>query len=80
MPVNQRESPKVAVGAREAINACGELVRQRSQVQQCDKAYPGICIPPNSVDLNCSDIPYCRFKVIPPDPHGFNRDKDGVGC
>ncbi|MBD2471566.1 thermonuclease family protein [Nostoc sp. FACHB-145] len=52
----------------------------RSQVQQCDSSYPDICIPPNSVDLNCPDIPYRRFKVIPPDPHGFDRDGDGVGC
>ncbi|MBD2452376.1 thermonuclease family protein [Nostoc sp. FACHB-152] len=50
------------------------------QVQQCDLSYPDICIPPNSPDLNCSDIPYRRFKVVPPDPHGFDRDKDGVGC
>ncbi|MBD2303722.1 thermonuclease family protein [Nostoc sp. FACHB-190] len=50
------------------------------QVQQCDLSYPDICIPPNSADLNCRDIPYRRFKVVPPDPHGFDRDGDGVGC
>ncbi|BBD63019.1 SNase-like nuclease (plasmid) [Nostoc sp. HK-01] len=50
------------------------------QVQQCDQSYPDICIPPNSADLNCPDIPYRRFKVLPPDPHGFDRDGDGVGC
>ncbi|MBH8554239.1 hypothetical protein I8751_18085 [Nostocaceae cyanobacterium CENA357] len=53
---------------------------KRSPVQQCDKAYPNICISPNSADLNCSDIPYRRFKVIPPDPHGCDRDRDGIGC
>ncbi|NDJ25761.1 nuclease [Nostoc sp. B(2019)] len=53
---------------------------KRSPVQECDKAYPDICIPANSADLICSDIPHRRFKVIPPDPHGFDRDRDGVGC
>ncbi|MFN3347313.1 MAG: excalibur calcium-binding domain-containing protein, partial [Candidatus Bipolaricaulaceae bacterium] len=23
---------------------------------------------------------YRRFKVLPPDPHRFDRDGDGVGC
>ncbi|MDZ7961077.1 MAG: hypothetical protein RMY34_24890 [Aulosira sp. DedQUE10] len=50
------------------------------QVQQCDRSYPDFCIPPNSADLNCPDIPYRRFRVIPPDPHGFDRNGDGVGC
>ena len=26
------------------------------------------------------DISYRRFKVIPPDPHGFDGDHDGIGC
>ncbi|MBW4566319.1 MAG: hypothetical protein KME32_35760 [Mojavia pulchra JT2-VF2] len=52
----------------------------RSQAQQCDQSYPDICIPPNLADLDCPDIPYRRFKVMPPDPHGFDRDGDGVGC
>ncbi len=34
-------------------------------------------IPP---DLNCGDIPFKRFAVLPPDPHRFDGDKDGVGC
>ncbi|ABA24999.1 Excalibur (plasmid) [Trichormus variabilis ATCC 29413] len=50
------------------------------QVQQCDRSYPDFCIPPNSPDLNCPDIPYRRFRVNQPDPHGFDRDRDGVGC
>lgn len=57
----------------------GTTVRS-PQVQQCDLSYPDICIPPNSADLDCPDIRYRRFKVIPPDPHGFDRDGDGVGC
>ncbi len=46
----------------------------------CDPSYPGVCIAPAPPDLDCKDIPYKRFTVLPPDPHGFDRDGDGVGC
>jgi hypothetical protein len=23
---------------------------------------------------------YKDFAVLPPDPHGFDRDEDGIGC
>jgi len=26
------------------------------------------------------DVPYKRFRVLPPDPHGFDSDHDGMGC
>jgi len=32
------------------------------------------------LDLDCKDIPYRRFKVLPPDPHNFDGDGDGIGC
>lgn len=48
--------------------------------QQCDPSYPDFCLPPNSPDLDCKDIPYRRFRVNQPDPHNFDRDKDGIGC
>ncbi len=46
----------------------------------CHPAYPSVCIPPPPPDLDCSDIPHRRFHVLPPDPHNFDRDRDGVGC
>jgi hypothetical protein len=46
----------------------------------CDPAYPGVCIPPRPPDLDCKQVPYTNFTVLPPDPHGFDRDADGVGC
>jgi hypothetical protein len=46
----------------------------------CDSSYPDVCIPPYPPDLNCGDIPYKNFKVLPPDPHRFDADKDGIGC
>jgi micrococcal nuclease len=48
----------------------------------CDAAYPDFCIPPPSRvgDLDCGDVDGKRFRVLPPDPHGFDRDADGIGC
>jgi hypothetical protein len=47
----------------------------------CHPSYPGVCIPPAPPDLDCGDIPYRRFVVLPPDPHGFDgNDNDGIGC
>ena len=48
--------------------------------RRCDPSYPTVCIPPPPPDLDCSDIPYRNFVVLPPDPHGFDRDHDGIGC
>ncbi len=47
---------------------------------KCSPAYPTVCIPPPPPDLNCGDIPYRRFTVLPPDPHHFDGDHDGIGC
>jgi micrococcal nuclease len=46
----------------------------------CDPSYPTVCIPPYPPDIDCGDIPHRRFQVIPPDPHGFDGDNDGIGC
>jgi hypothetical protein len=46
----------------------------------CHPSYPGVCIPPPPPDLDCKDISYRRFQVLPPDPHNFDRDLDGIGC
>ena len=46
----------------------------------CDPSYPGVCIPRYPPDLDCGDIPFRRFTVVQPDPHGFDADLDGVGC
>lgn len=46
----------------------------------CDPSYPTVCIPPPPPDLDCKDIPHRRFQVLPPDPHNFDGNSDGVGC
>ena len=52
----------------------------RPHRKNCDAAYPTVCIPPYPPDLDCGDIPYRDFKVLPPDPHGFDAEGDGYGC
>lgn len=47
---------------------------------RCHAAYPGVCIPPPPPDLDCGDLDVRRFRVLPPDPHRFDGDGDGLGC
>jgi len=56
---------------------------QSQQVQsqnQCDSSYPSVCIPPYPPDLDCGEIEYSNFRVVQPDPHRFDGDKNGIGC
>jgi len=46
----------------------------------CDPSYPDVCIPPYPPDLDCGEIGYSNFRVVGNDPHGFDGDKDGIGC
>lgn len=46
----------------------------------CDDSYPEVCIPAYPPDLDCGDITERNFIVRGPDPHGFDRGGDGVGC
>ncbi len=46
----------------------------------CDPSYPDVCIPPYPPDLDCGEILYANFRVVGSDPHGFDRDNDGIGC
>ncbi|WP_287664323.1 hypothetical protein [Accumulibacter sp.] len=54
--------------------------RATGVTSQCSPAYPDVCIPPAPPDLNCKDIPYKRFRVLQPDPHKFDGNKNGIGC
>ena len=54
---------------------------------QCDPSYPDVCIPIGAADYDCvggsGDGPsYIAgpIRVLPPDPHGLDRDRDGWGC
>ena len=46
----------------------------------CSPAYPDFCIAPPPPDLDCGDISQRNFRVLAPDPHKFDRDKDGIKC
>lgn len=48
----------------------------------CDPAYPSLCLAPvwQAGDLDCADVAASWFPVSAPDPHGFDADRDGVGC
>lgn len=65
------------------ISAVASLIGaiQPIQAQQsCDPAYPDVCIAPPPPDLDCGEIPHHNFRVVGSDPHGFDRDNDGIGC
>jgi micrococcal nuclease len=63
------------------VTAIVLLLAQPTQAQsQCDPSYPDVCIAPAPPDLDCASEPYQNFRVLQPDPHGFHRDKDGIGC
>lgn len=47
----------------------------------CSPAYPDVCIPPPPPDLDCSQISHRRFRVLAPDPHGFDGNENNrMGC
>lgn len=58
----------------------GEAAGTLPPAAQCDPAYPDVCIPSPPPDLQCSDLPFDRFRVLPPDPHNFDGNRDGVAC
>lgn len=56
-------------------------------VTQCDPSYPTVCIPIGAADYDCAggsgngpNYIAGPLTVLPPDPHGLDRDGDGVGC
>ncbi len=65
---------------QQEARAAGRGVWAPAARTECDPAYPDVCIPPPPPDLDCPDIPYRRFRVLPPDPHRFDGDHDGIGC
>jgi micrococcal nuclease len=50
----------------------------------CDPSYPEVCIPSPPPDLDCGEIRdqygYENIRVLQPDPHRLDRERDGVGC
>ena len=64
-----------------ALCAQRTAVVQASTPADCHRSYPDFCIPSPPPDLDCPDIRGKKpFRVRPPDPHGFDRDRDGWAC
>src|SRR6266498_1062844 len=72
----------LAAAPRTRIAPPHDVVEQSGSgpTASCDPAYPDFCIPPPPPDLDCPDVGARDFTVLPPDPHHFDRDRDGVGC
>ena len=51
-----------------------------SSDENCDPSYPDVCIAPPPPNLNCDDVPYDDIRVGGGDPHGFDREGDGIRC
>ena len=75
--VDQNQTrPQVMVNASQTETSESDS----NSLKGCDSSYPEICITTYSSKLICADIPFRDFKVILPDPHGFDSDADGIGC
>jgi micrococcal nuclease len=79
-PPNVRYVDRFRAAQREARSALRGVWGRCVQLAACDPAYPDACIPPPPPDLECSDIDERRFAVLPPDPHNFDGDHNGIGC
>ena len=65
-------------GGRGLWKACGSPVKPTPK--NCDPSYPDVCIPSPPPDLDCKDVQYRSFRVLQPDPHHFDGNRDGYGC
>ena len=70
----------------EAWSGCGSSQQKSAYTSSysgsssnCDPNYSGVCIPKGSRDLDCADIGG-SVRVSGSDPHGLDRDGDGIGC
>jgi micrococcal nuclease len=48
--------------------------------RECDVAYPNVYIHSAPPDLDYWEIKHKNFNVLPTDPHGFDGDRNGIGC
>lgn len=62
-----------------------QLCGAKPQENNCDLAYPDVCIPPKSVrEVNCPELKaqgIRNIRVLSPDPQGLDRGGiPGIGC
>lgn len=77
-PARVTPPAQTAIPARQRSSAASPTARPGRE--QCDRSYPTVCIPPPPPILDCSVTKERNFLVLPPDPHGLDSDKDGIGC
>ena len=68
------------VGSPKFSNPVVSLPNPEEFALSCDESYPDVCIAPYPPDLDCGEIGFSNFRVDGSDPHGFDRDNDGIGC
>jgi len=79
--VQEKLAEIISEKAQQQVPAPGfEDVPEMIVESDCDPSYPDVCIPPWPPDLDCGEISYRNFYVLPDDPHGFDPDEDGIGC
>lgn len=78
-PDKQPQKPAAAPKAEPSPKP-GQASAQPKPGGNCDPSYPGVCIPPPPPLLACQQLAFGKFKVIPPDPHRFDPDRNGIGC
>lgn len=81
-PTTQASPPAATTVTPTARRPAAEptIRRPGSRRPLCDPSYPGVCIPSPPPDLDCDEVGYVDFRVLPPDPHRFDADHDGRGC
>jgi hypothetical protein len=82
----RQEAPCGSTTTTEVVTTTTEATTTTTEVPpegepECEPSYPDLCIPPGLPDIDCGDIPeFTDFPVLPPEPHGFDGDNDGIGC
>ena len=59
---------------------CGGGPPAAHRAASCEAGYPDLCVPVDASDLDCVDVAARDFAVRGADVHGFDRDRDGIGC
>jgi hypothetical protein len=72
--------PGYARADNDESGACLPLPPTTPPPGNCHPSYPNNCIQGPPPPLICADISFRNFKVVEPDPHGFDGDNDGIGC
>jgi hypothetical protein len=82
LPRHGQACALLSAGSSLVQPGCGGRLgrRWRHRERELRPRVPDRVHPSTAPDLDCSDVPYRNFKVLPPDPHGFDGDGDGIGC